>query len=92
MDFLLELIFEVILEGTVEASTERKIPLVHRIVAITILLVIAGALLGVCVAVTILCFKRNDVVSGISVIATGLFLFSIIAYGIIKKYKEKNKK
>ena len=47
MELILEILFELIVEGSVEALGEKKVPLVLRILAALILIVVFGGLVGV---------------------------------------------
>ena len=46
MDIIMEVLFELILEGALEASSDRKVPLVVRIAAAIVLLGIYGGMIG----------------------------------------------
>ena len=48
MDFILEFLFDLIVEGSLEASTDKKVPLPVRIIAAVILIGVYGGLIGIC--------------------------------------------
>lgn len=81
MDFIMELLLEIILDGALESITERKIPLLIRIFAALVLLVFylgfGGCLLYIGIS------KKDGMFTGISI-----FLFLMITCLIIKKCKE----
>jgi hypothetical protein len=47
MELILEILFDLIVEGSVEAVGEKKVPLVLRILAALVLIVVFGGLVGV---------------------------------------------
>ncbi len=48
MEVIMEFFFELIVEGCLEASFEKKVPLPVRIIAAIVLIVIFGGLIGIC--------------------------------------------
>ena len=48
MEFIMEILFEVIVEGALEASSDKKIPLPVRVIAAIITVGIYGGLIGFC--------------------------------------------
>lgn len=80
MDFIIEILLEIILDGALESVTEKKIPLLIRIFAALVLLVFylafGGCLLYIGIA------EKSGVITGIAI-----FLFFMIACVIIKKCK-----
>ena len=49
MEVILEFLFELIVEGSLEASSDKKIPLPLRIIAGIVLIGIYGSLIGFCI-------------------------------------------
>lgn len=81
MDFIMEFLLEIILDGALESITEKKIPLLIRIFAALILLVFylgfGGCLLYIGIS------EKNGLITGIAI-----FWFLLITYVIIRKCKE----
>lgn len=48
MEFVFEFLFELIVEGSLEASTDKKVPWPLRILAAIVLIGVYGGLIGVC--------------------------------------------
>lgn len=89
MDFLFELIFDVILEGTIELSTSKKVPLIVRILLLMIVLLIYGGMIGIFVMIGLECWQRGDSAAAIFVYAIAAILAVLVVYMIRKKCKEK---
>lgn len=85
MDFLLELVFEIILEGAIEAASDTKVPMPIRILLATVLL---GLYLGLVVLIVYIGISNKN---GL-VIAIGIFLSLLIAGAVwYKCLKFKNR-
>ena len=48
MEIIMEFLFELIVEGSLEASSDKKVPLPIRIIAAIILIAVYGGLIGFC--------------------------------------------
>ena len=46
MEFIMEFLFELIVEGSLEASSDKKVPLPVRIIAAIVLIVVYGGMIG----------------------------------------------
>lgn len=90
MDFLFELLFELIAEGTVELSKSKKVPKYIRYILIGIITLFFIAAIGLVFFVGLVVLKQN-LFLGIIIIAVALFMLimSIIKF---KKTYLKNKK
>ena len=81
MDFLFELIFELIAEGTVELSKSGKVPKFIRYPLIAIIVIFFAAVIGIIFLVSIASFKDSPILSAILFIAAlcmlilGIFKF-----------------
>lgn len=90
MDFLFEIIVEIIIEGSLELGTNRKVPLFFRILALLIFLLIYGALIGLFALIGIGCWQEGNIAAAIVVfILDAIFTVFVVAM-IRKKIKEKN--
>ena len=88
MEFLVELFLEIIIEGTVEFGTSRKVPLPFRILLLLILGLVYGVLIGVLAMIAIECWKSGEIANSIFVSAIDLALIVLVVYMVRKKYKE----
>lgn len=89
MDFLFELIFEIIIEGSLELGTDRKIPMPLRILALLLFLLIYVAFIGIFAFIAVGCWKRGDVAASIVLFILDAIFVLLVVRMIRKKYKEK---
>lgn len=80
-DIILEFIMTIIFEGSMEAVTEKKIPMVIRVLLAVFLLVFYIGFVGIFFYIGVK--HKNGIMKGIAV-----FLGVIIAALVIKTYKE----
>lgn len=88
MEFIFELIFEIIFEGSVELSTNKKVPWPLRILACLILLVVYGGLLLLIGYAGVNLLQDGKIAGGVIMILIGIFLAVMCAWGLIRKYRE----
>lgn len=87
MDFIFELLFELILEGSIEAAGEKKVPLVLRILCAAVLVIVYVGLIGMFLHLAVV----NRSVP-IFLITVALALIIIFAFGYkFKMIKRKRK-
>lgn len=85
MEILIELILSIILEGSMELTTERRVPMPIRILLAVLLL---AFYIGFCGIVIYSGIKmKNAIIAGI-----GIFVLVIVAVTVIWKYKEMKQK
>lgn len=82
MDMILEFLFEIIIEGSLELVTHKKVPLIIRIFAGILVLAVYGGLIGLCFFFGIQNSQPILIVIGIIIL-----LFAFLA--INKKVKER---
>lgn len=92
MEVLLEFIFEIILEGSVELSTNRKVPTPFRILATLVLLVVYGGLIAIVVMIMQECWQEGNMAAFWVVTIIGVGILVMLAYAARKKYKEMREK
>lgn len=80
MDFLFELLFDLIAEGTVELSKSRKVPKCIRYPLIAIIVLFFACIIAVLLIVGVTSLDESPVLAAILIISA---LFMLIA-GIIK--------
>lgn len=85
MEFLLELLFEIILEGTLELGTSRRVPVVIRILALLLILVLFGGVTILIVIAGIHVLKQGDTLVGVLLLAASLLMALIWS---LKRYGE----
>ncbi len=89
MEFFLEVLFDLILEGSIEIGTSRKVPLVLRILALTLLVVIYGAFVMFLAVVAVTMWKDGSIVGSILVICIDVLFTCMVVLAIRKKYRER---
>ncbi len=80
MDFLFELIFELVAEGTVELSKSVKVPKLIRYPLIAIIVLFCMAVIGIIFFVSIISFEERPILSAILFISAVCMLIA----GVIK--------
>ena len=92
MDFIFELILELVLEGSIEASKSKKVPKPIRYLLIILISLFFISVAGLIIWVGIDSIKSN-LVGGILVIGFGIVFFILCILEFKKAYiKKKNKK
>ncbi len=89
MDFILELIAEILLDGSMEVFTDKKLPMALRIIAGIILATVYGGLALVGVMLTVSGIKDADgplILCG-SVLIVFTAVFGIMLYRKIHKHR-----
>lgn len=89
MELFFELIFEIIVEGTLEIGTSRKVPLVIRILAFLVFLAIFGGITVLLFLCGIRALQEGRRAAGILflVVALGLAIGSV--YMILKRARSR---
>lgn len=83
MEFLIELVLELILEGSMEISSNRKVPKIIRYPLIGLIFLIFLFVFGIILFVALISYKESILFS-IFFIIIDIFL----VLGFIKKFKE----
>ncbi len=86
MDFVLELLLDIILEGCIETAEEKRVPVILRIICAALLILFYCGLVG------ILLFAAIENKSGLMLFIT-VFIALIFLFAFVYKYREikKNK-
>ena len=85
MDFIIELVLTIIVEGSMEAVGERKLPMFVRVLAALLLFAVYFGLGGLLLYGGIK--NENGLIIGIAV-----FVLVIFAWAVVSKYKEIKRK
>jgi len=83
MEFLIELILELIFEGSMEISSNRKVPKIIRYPLIGLIFLCFLFVFGIILFVAIISYKESIILSILFII---IDIFLVI--GFIKKFKE----
>lgn len=89
MEFLLELLFEIILEGTLELGTSRRVPVIIRILALLLILALFGGVTILIVIAGIHVLKQGDTLVGVLLLAAALLMALGSIYMVVKKIRRR---
>lgn len=87
MEFIFEFLFELILEGTIELGTSRRVPPVVRILALLVVMAVFGGLTVLLVVVGISMLQENNIPAAVFFFAIGALILSGAVYAILKRWK-----
>lgn len=88
MELILEFVFELIFEGTIDLSVNKKVPWPLRMLACLILLVVYGGLLSLLGYVGVSLMQEGNAVGGVIFIIVDVFLAVMCVWGVARKYRE----
>ena len=88
MDFLIELVMELIMEGSLELSQNRKLPKWLRYPLIALVTLFFGAVIGLIFLVGFLVLKQT-VLGGLAILAIGTVMLILAVRKFRKLYIEK---
>ena len=86
---LLELLFEIILEGTLELGTSRRVPVVVRSLALLLILALFGGITLLIVIAGIHVLKQGDTLVGVLLLAISFLIAFASIYMVVKKIRRK---
>ena len=84
MGIVFEILFEIIVEGALDASLSRKVPLWVRIIAALLLIFVYGGLVGLIIYSAI--SSKNWILFG-----AGILLLLFLSFGFYKIIKKRKK-
>ena len=90
MEFFVEILLELILEGTMEASQNKKVPKLVRVVLIVLISAFYLSVIGLILFIGVSCWKTNKI-GGLLIITIGLVIFIMAAVSFRKMYLRKTK-
>ena len=91
-EFIIELIIDIIVEGSIELSTAKKVPMIFRILASLICLVFFGGLFLLFLVLAIQGYQDGNAVSGTILAAITVGYAVLAVYAFRKKVKESRQK
>ena len=90
MEIFFEILFDIIIEGSLELGTSRKVPLPLRILAMLILLLVYGGLIAIFALIAVRCWKDGDILIAVVVSMLDVIVAVASLYAVRKMYKKKN--
>lgn len=92
MEFIIELIgeivFEIILEGSLELGTSKKVPMPLRILAAILVSAIYFGIITIIILVALDAMKTNPLLAWLLIILDALLAVGVV-YTVVKKRREK---
>ena len=85
MEFIFDLIFDLIIDGSFEAATDKKVPMAVRVISAIILIGFFVGIIGFCIFLGI--HDRNWITLVIAALILIATLFQALRY--YRKYKER---
>lgn len=85
LEFILDFVFDIILEGTIVIISEKKVPMPIRVIAGIIVALLYLGVSGLCFFVGVLSWGDREVVAALLFLVLGLF---ILIGGFIQMRKE----
>ena len=92
MEFVLELLFEIIVEGSIELSTHKKVPMPLRVLAFIICFGLFGFIAGGISVIGINYLADNNIGGAIFFFVISLLLILCFIYVIHKAYKDQDQR
>ena len=89
MEFLAELLFEIILEGTIAIGSEKKVPLPLRILCLLVEWAIFFGFGGLLIYMGYESALQNDTVSAVMLLGVGLLMIIGGIYIAVKMFRKK---
>ena len=90
MEFLFEILLELILEGTMAASQNKKVPKAVRVFLIVLISVFYLSVIGLILFIGVTCWKTNKI-GGLIIITIGSVIFIMAAVKFRKMYLDKTR-
>ena len=90
MEFLFEILLELILEGTMTASQNKKVPKLVRVVLIVLISAFYLSVIGLILFIGVTCWKTNKI-GGLIIITIGSVIFIMAAVKFRKMYLDKTR-
>lgn len=90
MDFLIELLFDLGIEGCIEASNSKKVPKPIRILLGSFVILFYLIVIGLIILLGVDCIHKN-LLGGIIVISVGVLILILSIRKFYLTYKEKRK-
>ena len=92
MEFLLELLFEIVVEGSIELGSEKTVPISLRILAACIVLAVFFGMGGLFIYMGYDAILGGDKAFAIAVFVMGIFLMFGGMFIILKMFRKKKEK
>ena len=90
MEFLFEILLELILEGTMTARQNKKVPKAVRVFLIVLISALYLSVIGLILFIGVTCWKTNKI-GGLIIITIGSVIFIMAAVKFRKMYLDKTR-
>lgn len=91
LEIAFEILFEFIVEGSLEIGTSKKVPMAVRIIALLGFLVVYGGFIGLLLIYGIQAIRADHIAAGCFFILVAAGLVAVCVYLFVKKFRESRK-
>ncbi len=91
MEFIFELLFEIIVEGSIELSTHKKVPMPLRVLAFILCFGVFGLIGAIFFMLGFDYVDQNNIGGAVFFFILGALFVIAFIYGINRTYRENNK-
>lgn len=89
LEFILDFVFDIILEGSAMIVSEKKIPIPIRIIAFIIVALLYVGIGGLLIYIGFLSLIEKDYIAALILLSAGLFVFIAGFFQIRKEIKKR---
>lgn len=91
LEFIMDFVFDIILEGSAIVMSEKKVPMPIRVIAFCFVVILYLGISGICFLASIDFWMDNGIVASIVFFAVGLFILIGGFFQMRKELKKRNK-
>ena len=91
LEFAFEILFEFIVEGSLEIGTSKKVPMLVRIIALLGFVVVYGGFIGLLLIYGLQALRADLIAAGCLFIFVSVGLVAVCVYLFAKKFRENGK-
>ena len=92
MEFIIELLFEIIVEGSIELSTSKKAPMPLRILAFMVCIAFVGIIVLAVYTEGYDALITDNTATAVTLYVVGSLIVMVFFYIIYKQFRDHNKK
>lgn len=92
IEFIVEVVLDILFEGSMELSVNKKMPKWLRRLALLVLLIVFGGIIGIFLYISYEALQEGDTVASMVGLIVAIGLGICFIWGFISKYREINQK
>lgn len=91
MEFLFEIVLEIIFEGAFEiaSETDKRVPMPLRILCVLLVIVVCGGAAFLMIFFGVMCLRSGDTGFAVFLLAMGAFFVVAFAWKIVKFFRKQ---